>query len=256
MADHVERSAGRMSGGVRSIARTFELLELIADVGGAAGVSRLAADSGLPVPTIHRLVRTLADLGYLRQEPSREYALGPRLIRLGDSASRLLNAWAEPHLKAVVDEIGESANLAMLEGNQVVYTAQVPGLHAMRMFTEVGRQALLHNSGVGKAVGAFLPEEQLRAILGRTGMPAATPQTLTDIDALAAQLATVRARGYAVDEQEQEVGVQCYAVPVPGTPAPMAVSVIGPVSRVAGDFVDVAVPRLKEAAARIGALMS
>ena len=82
----VDAGSGRLSGGVQSIARAFDLLETMADLGGIVGLSQLASASGLPLPTIHRLMRTLLDLGYVRQEPSREYALGPRLVRLGESA--------------------------------------------------------------------------------------------------------------------------------------------------------------------------
>src|SRR5437773_114636 len=122
-----DAGTGRLAGGVQSIARAFDLLEMMADLGGIVSLSQLASRSGLPLPTIHRLMRTLLDLGYLRQEPSREYALGPRLVRLGESASRLLATWATPHLQRLVDAIGESANMAMMDGHQVVYTAQVPG---------------------------------------------------------------------------------------------------------------------------------
>src|SRR5690348_15877926 len=96
----VDADAGnaRLSCGVHSIARAFDILETMADLGGIVSLSQLASRSGLPVPTIHRLMRTLLDLGYVRQEPSREYALGPRLVRLGESASRLLGTWATPHL--------------------------------------------------------------------------------------------------------------------------------------------------------------
>src|SRR5690242_11094577 len=116
----------RNPGGVQSIERVFELLETMADAGGVIGLSQLASQSGLPLPTIHRLVRTLVDLGYVRQEPSREYALGPRLIRLGESSSTMLSVFARPHLARLVDELGESANMAMLDGDQIVYLAQVP----------------------------------------------------------------------------------------------------------------------------------
>lgn len=245
----------RRNGKIQSVERAFALLEAIADAGGEISTSELSARSGLPVPTIHRQLQTLLALGYVRQLPSRWYALGARLVRLGDHASKQLGGVARPELVELVKDLSETANLAMLDGDHMVYIAQSPSPHAMRMFTEVGRRALLHNSGVGKAVAAGLPEEQLRAIVRRTGMPAATPQTLTTFEALADQLSTVREQGYAVDEQEQEVGVRCYAVAVEGAPAPMAVSVIGPVSRVGGDFVDVAIPRLRAAAARIGALM-
>ena len=84
-------------GGVQSIERAFRLLETMADHDGILGLSALAAESGLPIPTIHRLVRTLVNLGYVRQEPNRQYALGPRLIRLGESSSRMLSDWAKPH---------------------------------------------------------------------------------------------------------------------------------------------------------------
>src|SRR6478735_596687 len=98
----------RTSGGVQSIERAFTILETLATGGGVMGLSALAAESGLPLPTIHRLVRTLVDLGYVRQEPSRQYALGPRLIRLGETSSRLLGRWARPYLLELVEGLGES----------------------------------------------------------------------------------------------------------------------------------------------------
>src|SRR3990170_4336645 len=155
-ADGSPRAAGR-SGSVQSIERAFGLLETMADHSGMMGLSQLAAESGLPLPTIHRLVRTLVDLGYLRQEASRQYVLGPKLIRLGDVSSHMLSVWARPHLAHLVDELGESANLAMLDGDQIVYVAQVPSRHSMRMFTEVGRRVWPHCTAVGKALLASMP---------------------------------------------------------------------------------------------------
>src|SRR6266705_1172025 len=96
----VDAGNGRLPGGVQSIARAFDLLETMADLGGIVGLSQLASRSGLPLPTIHRLMRTLLDLGYVRQEPSREYALGPRLVRLGENASRLLSDWSTRSARA------------------------------------------------------------------------------------------------------------------------------------------------------------
>ena len=95
VADETKQRSG---GGVQSIERAFTILETMADDGGHDGALPLAADAELPLPTIHRLVRTLVDLGYLRQEPSRQYALGPRLIRLGESSSAMLGIVARPHL--------------------------------------------------------------------------------------------------------------------------------------------------------------
>src|SRR6478609_1398090 len=123
----------RSSGGVQSIERAFTILETLATGGGVMGLSALATESGLPLPTIHRLVRTLVDLGYMRQEPSRQYALGPRILLLAESSSRLLGRWARPYLLELVEGLGESANLAMLDGDLMVYVGQSQSRQSMRM---------------------------------------------------------------------------------------------------------------------------
>ncbi|WP_433330504.1 IclR family transcriptional regulator [Spirillospora sp. CA-294931] len=239
-----------MAEAVRSLERAFDLLEHLADGGGEMALSELTEVSGLPMPTIYRLMRTLVNQGYVRQEPSKRYALGPRLIRLGEGASRLLGTWARPALTRLVDEVGETANMAVLEGDEAVYIAQVPSRHSMRMFTEVGRRVKPHCTGVGKALLAQLPEQRVREILARTGMPAHTPNTFTDPDALLDELARVRERGYAVDDGEQEIGVRCVAVPLPGTPALTAFSVSGPSARMTRAAVDEVVPIMLRVAER------
>lgn len=232
------------TGSVQSIERAFALLEVMADQGGVAGLSQLSAASGLPLPTIHRLVRTLCAMGYLRQEPSRQYVLGPRLIRLGESSAQVLSIWARPHLARLVDELGESANLAMLDGDQIVYVAQVPSRHSMRMFTEVGRRVLPHCTAVGKAIMSTMGAEEVRDILSRTGMPGYTQNTITEPESFADALQRVAAQGFAIDEGEQEVGVRCVAVSVPEAPARLAISVSGPATRMNQDLVERAVPLL------------
>ena len=237
----------RSGGGVQSIERAFGLLETLADAGGALGLSQLAQASGLPLPTIHRLLRTLVDLGYLRQETSRQYVLGPRLIRLGEASSHMLSVWARPYLSRLVDELGESANLAMLDGDEIVYVAQAQSRQSMRMFTEVGRRVLPHCTAVGKAIMADMRPEQVREILQRTGMPRHTDTTVVDPDEFAAQLTTAAERGYAMDEGEQEAGVRCVAVAVPDVPGRLALSVSGPTGRMTEELVQRAVPLLVEA---------
>ncbi|NUU21870.1 MAG: IclR family transcriptional regulator, partial [Streptomycetaceae bacterium] len=228
----VPAPAPQPTGGVQSVARAFDLLECLADAGGERGLSELAAATGLPLPTIHRIIRTLVAGGYVRQEASRRYALGPRLIRLGDGASRMFGARARPFLASLVDATGETANLAMLDGDEVVYVAQVPSRHAMRMFTEVGRRVLPHCTAVGKVLLARLPRDDVRALLARTGMPRHTDNTLTDPEAFLAQLPAIARQGWAVDDGEQEIGVRCLAAAVPHGSATAAVSVSGPAVRV------------------------
>ena len=247
------RAAKSSGSGVQCVERVFELLELITDAGGDVTLSELSSSTDLPLPTIHRLLRTLVVLGYARQLPNRRYALGPRLIRLGASANKQFGALAQPQLKSLVDGLGESANMAVLDSDMVVYIAQVPSLHSMRMFTEVGRRANLHDTSVGKAILAQLPEDRVRSILTRTGLPTPTARSIGDVDTLLAEMQRIRVRGYSIDDGEQEIGVRCFAMAVPNAPTPTAISVSGPVSRVDDDFPLRAIPLLHEAVEQISA---
>ena len=217
--------------GVQSVERAFELLEIMASSGGSMALGELAARAELPQPTIHRLVRTLLVMGYVRQLENRRYALGPKLIRLGESAAQLIGAWSRPHLTELVERTGESANMAVLDNDMAVYVAQVPSPHAMRMFTEVGRRVHLHCTGVGKALLMQLPNDSVHALLKRAGMPASNENSYTTPDALIRDIELSRSRGYAVDEGEQEIGVRCFAVPVPDAPTLTAISISGPAAR-------------------------
>jgi IclR family acetate operon transcriptional repressor len=241
--------------GVQSLVRGLRLLQHLCDSGGSNSVSELAETAGLAPATAHRLLRTLLACGFVRQLPSRDYALGPALIRLGDSAGRMLGAWVRPTLAKLVEATHETANFALLDGDQVVYVAQVPSKHSMRMFTEVGRRVMPHCTGVGKAILSQLPEAQVLAILARNGMPAQTPRTKTDPAELLDELREVQRCGYAVDNGEQEIGVRCVAVPVPWEPARAAISVSGPALRLQAADTERTARAMKNLAAEIAATL-
>jgi IclR family acetate operon transcriptional repressor len=237
-------------GGVQSVHRALDVLEALASAGGTASLGDLAAACGLPAPTLHRLAGTLADRGYLRQMPDRRYSLGSRLVPLGADAHALLGGRALPVLRALADLTGESANLAVLTQGRAEYVAQAPGRHTMRTFTEVGNRVALHCTGVGKALLAAVPPAQASRLIGTAPLAAQTAGTITDPAALHAEIELTRARGYALDEGEMEIGVRCVAVGMPGT-APMAVSVSGPAARMTDDLIMTAVSALRTAAAQL-----
>ena len=245
--------AEKASGGVQSVERVFELLELITDAGGDVTLSELSSAPARPGPTSPGVGRPGGAGGSGRLRPHRRDALGPRLIRLGEGANKQLGALAQPQLKMLVDKLGETANMAVLDSDMVIYVAQVPSPHAMRMFTEVGRRAHTHDTGVGKAILGELGDEQVRSIVSRQGMPTPTPYSIGDVDSLLSDLDKIRARGYAIDEQEQEIGVRCFSMAVPHAPTPTAISVSGPISRVDEAFGERAVPLLRQAAEAISA---
>lgn len=232
---------------MQSVERAFELMELIGRAGGECSLTHLSTESPLPPPTIHRLLRTLVGIGYVRQLPNKRYALGPRLIRLGEVANRQLGAVAEPVLESLVGELSETASLAVLDGDMVIYTAQVPSPHTMRTNNEIGRRVNLHNSGVGKAVLAELDDARIVKLVSQAGFPAATENSVTSLSGVFAEVEKVRSNGYSVDEQEQEIGVRCVAMAVPGAPTPMAVGISGPTSRMTDAVLDRAVGALSRA---------
>jgi IclR family acetate operon transcriptional repressor len=236
------------SDAVQSVVRAFQLLEHLADTQGDLLLNELAALAGLPVSTCHRLLRTMVGLGYVRQLPSRRYGLGLGLMTLGQRADLQLGPIARPHLDGLVEAIGETANLAMLDGDRIVYVAQAPSPHAMRMFTEVGHRTFTHSTGVGKAILSTLEAGEVRTILTRAGMPRATETTIVTLDELERDLDLIRDRGWALDDGEHELGVRCYAVPLPGVALPAAISVSGPSVRVTAELADKAVPLLQAAA--------
>ena len=229
---------------VQSVDRAFRLLERMADTGGASSISDLAAHTGLPLPTIHRLVRSLVASGYVRQLPSRRYALGPAADparRVGGPAARRLGGPAPG--QAWSTQVGETANMAVLDGDAVVYVAQVPSPHSMRMFTEVGRRVLPHCTGVGKALlGRCRTSRSGRSCPHRhAGADRAHDHRRRTL--LVAELAAIRRRGFAIDDGEQEPGVRCVAAAVPSQLAgTAALSVSGPSSRVTRDRVDQIAP--------------
>ncbi|KJE21222.1 transcriptional regulator, IclR family [Frankia torreyi] len=243
--------------GVQSVQRALDILEVVEAAGGGCSISAMAAATGLPLPTIHRLVQTLTTRGYLRRLPDRRYCLGSRLVPLGAGANALLGERAAPILRELADGLGESANLAVLAGERAEYVAQAPGVYSMRTFTEVGRRVPLHCTGVGKALLSTLGDDEARAILRHSTLSTHTATTIVEVDALLDELAGIRARGYALDEGEMEVGVRCVAMPVsvPGM-SPMALSVSGPAVRMNDDLAGRAAPALSRACAALAAALT
>lgn len=240
--------------GVQSIERALDLLEVLARADGEEmGVSELRAATGLPAATIHRLLATLVARGYAAQQAeTRKYALGSMLVGLGASAGRRLGTWARPWLAELVESCGETANLAVLEGDAVVYVSQAPSRHRMRMFTEVGRRLLPHTTAVGKALLAFRPRADVERMIARTGLPPHTPRTITTREAFIAELEQVAGRGWALDDEEEELGVRCMAVPVFGGGGPAAaLSISGPSGRMDAALQARALPQMQRIAAEL-----
>jgi IclR family acetate operon transcriptional repressor len=243
---------------VQSLERALDLLEALAGAD-ELGVSEVAARTGLVPSTAHRLLATLVARGYAAQSPATgRYLLGYKLLELTtglqDRLGRL-RAAARPHLQAIQDETGETTNLVVLEGANVVYVDSVSGTRSVRLITEVGHAVAAHTSGAGKALLAWREPDEVEALLGDGPLYAATPQTLTAVDALLADLERTRARGYSIDNEEHEPGVGCVATPVldAGGLALAAISVSGPMARILNAQTDALAALLREHADAVAA---
>jgi IclR family transcriptional regulator, acetate operon repressor len=236
------------NGSVNSVNRAFEILSVMAAGPGHSKIGDIASQTGLPLPTVHRLLKTLEGLGHVRRLNAKGYALGAGLMSLGEAAARQFGASARPQLETLTAVLYESVNFAVLDSDMALYISQASSQRAMRMFVEVGKHVPLHNTGVGKALLAQLDPSRVAAIVARTGLPAATEHSIRTLAELNDELDQIRTRGYAIDEQEQEIGVRCLAVPVPGAAIPSALSVSGPVARMDADFERRAIPLLQNAA--------
>ena len=182
-------------------------------------MSEIAAQTGLVPSTAHRLLGTLVARGYAAQSPTTgRYLIGYKLLELTSGAAgpprRACAPRPAPHLEAIQRETGETTNLVVLEGRDVVYVEAVSGTRSVRLFTEVGRAIPAHTSGAGKALLAWRDPADVAALLGGAPLAPSTPHTLTTLRALQEDLVRIRRRGYATDNEEHELGVACVATPV------------------------------------------
>lgn len=247
-------AAARAAGTVQSVDRALDLLECLAADPDPLGIVDLAERTGLPQGTAHRLLQTLQLRGYVRRGEARKYSIGSSAVRLSDAAQRSLARHARPHLAELVRLSGETANLAVLEGDEVVYVAQVSSPHTLRMFAEVGRHVQPHSTAVGKVLLAGLSRDRALAVVARTGLPRRTPATITDPDVFDRELDLVAEQGWAADDEEQETGIRCLAVPVEvGGLVLAALSVSGPVDRFAGGRTEGLVASMKRVSRALAA---
>jgi IclR family acetate operon transcriptional repressor len=204
---------------VQSIDRTFDILESLARADDDLSISALQEQLGLPFGTLHRLLSALVARGYVTQSTTtRQYGPGPKLLEMATHAAKSrrfsLQQIARPYLQTLTAATGETSNLVLLQGNEIVYLDQVASPHLVRMFTETGRHAPLYSTGAGKAMLSTFPPPQLAAYLQNVDLTLVTPHTITSREQLCDELARTQARGFAIDDEEYEEGVRCVAAPV------------------------------------------
>ncbi|WP_091670694.1 IclR family transcriptional regulator [Amycolatopsis marina] len=244
--------AGERNGDTPTM-RLFALLELIAAKDQFVSLQGLVEETGMPKPTLHRMLQQLEGAGLLvRQGDGRHYGTGARLRRLAENL--LLNATQHGARHAVlrhlVEEIGESCNVTALSGNEVVYLDRVETAEPLRFYLRPGSRVPAHCSASGKMILSQLSPAQRRKLLAHAPLTRSTPNTVTDLDAIEEELTRVRQNGFALDDEEFLPGLVCVAVPVPTGAARsnLCVAVQAPVMRLSAQDAPRMLPALRRAA--------
>ena len=227
----------RSSGQVQSLSRALKLLNALSYYPQGLSLSDLAREVGLPNSTAHRLLTTLQNERYVRFDNEHStWKIGVQAFQVGSAfvRSRELTQIARPVMQRLMSISGETVNLGVLDRCEVIYLAQVETRKMMRAIAGPGGRVYIHASGIGKALLAFAPEEVREKIFNCWDPRPLTANTITSETALRKNLAQIRKRGFAIDDEETAVGLRCVAsVVFDEHQEPVAgISVSGPAARI------------------------
>jgi len=197
---------------IQSVDRALTLLETIAELGGETTLSRLASRTGLNISTCHHLLATLVARGFVTKGLGRRgYALGARILYLSHVCLQVdLPRRAQSAVDRINQTTGETVQLAALQGDELVNVLKRESRHAVRVDGgTMGTAAAVHATATGKAILAWLPEDEIRRVVMAHGMTKFTPNTITDFADLMEALRVVRRNGIAFDREEFRPGVIC-----------------------------------------------
>lgn len=241
---------------IGSVQRAIDILNLFDNQTSELGTTEIARALGLHKSTAASLVSTLAANGFLNQNPeTRKYRLGLKLV---ERAFAMLDQIeirriAYPALQQLRDQWNETVNLAILDGPAVVFIERMLGTKALGMRSEVGRREPAHSTALGKAILSCYPLADVQAFIAAYGLCAVTPKTITSPDKFLAELDKAREQGYAIDDEENEIGGRCVAVPIFDHTGKViaAVSISAPTARLPLDDVPQAGAMVRETAKTI-----
>jgi IclR family pca regulon transcriptional regulator len=203
---------------IQSVSRAFTILELFDERRPHLSTTEIAELTGLNRATAYRFCQTLLSLAYLEEVAPRRFRPGLKAVSLARAAlsSRELPDLAQPYLRNLRDSAGETVNMALLDGAEVVYVSRLLSHHLLALRLFVGSRLPAYASSLGRAMLAFLPDGEVQAILDGSSFQTFTRHTIVDRRRLLAELHRVRIRGYAINDQELVLGIRGIAAPIFG----------------------------------------
>ncbi|HHY42106.1 MAG TPA: IclR family transcriptional regulator [Thermoanaerobacterales bacterium] len=228
---------------VQSVRRAMMILEELATEKEGLGVTELAKRINLHKSTVHRMLTTLLNQGYVEQTVSSDkYRLGMKLLFLGGAILERMDIRREAHdlLKELSEKVNETVHLVVPDGYRAIYIDKLDSNKTIRMYSQIGRIAPLHASAVGKVILAFSEESFIHKVIEK-GLTRFSAKTITEPKKLMEHLKKIRELGFAVDDEENEEGIRCVAAPI----FDYTGKVIGAIS-VSGPTVTVTQEKIKE----------
>ena len=201
---------------VSSVLKVFGILQALSEEK-EIGVTELSQRIMMSKSTVYRFLQTMKTLGYVKQEGETDkYTLSLKLFELGGKALGYqdLTQIADVQMHRLGKLTKETLHLGALDEDSVVYLHKIDSEYNLRMYSRIGRRCPLYSTGLGKVMMAWLPEEEVRSMLANVTFERFTEHTLANIDELLVELALVREQGYAEDNEENENGLRCFAVPI------------------------------------------
>ena len=230
------------SGSVQSLDRALEVMRVVAD-GDGMSLSQVAEAAALAPSTAHRIITTLERNDYVRQDlETGNWTVGVGAFTVGQAFIRIrrIESLSRASMRSLMETTGETVNLGMLEGTEVVYLAQVECNDAIRAFFRPGRRVPAHASGIGKMLLAEADPRRIRALFEPGALRSFTERTITDRRALTAELRLIGERGWSLDNEEHTPGMRCVAAPIfdERGEAIAAISISGPSARLTTDVIE------------------
>ena len=222
---------------VQSIDRALSILEVLSDYSEGLGVTEISEQVNLHKSTVYRLLTTLIYKGYVVQDTeTNKYGITLKLFELGSKKveSMDLLSVSKEYTKKLMESVNEVVHLVVREGSEIVYIDKVEANNTIMMASTIGKRSPMYCTSVGKAILAHLPEKKVKEIWDNSKIVKYTDYTITDFEELKTELEDIRQKGYAVDNEENEIGVRCIGVPIFNRHGKVeaAISISGPAIRV------------------------
>ncbi len=241
---------------VQSVDRALSILEILSNNPDGMGIKEISEGVSLHKSTVHRLLATLIEKKYVKQNhKTNKYMLTFKMFEIGNRMANSINLVdvAKPYLKELVDITGEVVHLVVRDGNEIIYIDKIEPNNTLRMYSRIGKRIQMYCTAVGKSMMAYMDDSEIKEIWNNSDVKQITPKSIVDFDKYMKIINDVRKEGYALDEEENEIGIRCIGASILDYKNEVcaAISISGPTNIFTLEKIDTYSKLIKEVAEKI-----